>query len=466
MKHIIFTSAILASSICLFSQTRNGSTGNTNVTHNNSNFNTNTQSNTNTVNTNSTNYNSNTRSNTNSNTYSNDSYNSNSNSNSNNSNNSSNSSNNSWSNNNSNSSWSNNNNGYYNNNNYYNNSNNYSNGYNNNNGYTNSNTRVDYEGNYGSDVITGNKGFSSNPFNITNRCSNYRNRTAIDKFFTKNQKPSQIFTIDAQQQNTIKANDGTIILIQPNTFVNADGHVVKGEVTLEVKEMYNATDMILSNASTVSNDMPLISGGEVFIDARQNGEVLKMDNNKPMAVQMPSRIGTKDEMQMFHGEAGNNSVNWTLANANSYSPVANSNSPTGSSYNFSTTAMGWINCDKFMRSNNRGTKIRVNIPTTFDTTNTAIFMVFSKQNTVTRFDSFNVFDRTLSIEDANNNHFYTRWYSVPVGTELTIVSISEINGEYYSSFSPVKITEDHLQTVNPSPTTLEIFKEEVGRLQK
>jgi len=461
MKQIIFTSAMFAATIWSFGQIRNGST-NTNVTHSNSNFSTNTNSSnsnithqSNTHTNSSIQYNSNTRSNTSSND------NTNVTNNSNNTSNGSNSSNNSWSNSNSsnssNNSW-NNNNGYYNNNNGYNNSNYYGN--NNNSYYTTTNTPRNYEGNFGSDVITGNKGFSKNPYNITNRNSNYKNKTAIDKFFTKNQKPSQIFTINAQTQNTVKANDGTIIKIEPNTFVRNNGDVFTGDVNLEVKEMYNRSDMVFSNASTVSNDMPLISGGEVYIDARsKDGEVLRMDDNKPMAIEMPARIGTKDEMQLFYGEAGNNSVNWNLANANTVAPVANSNVSTGSSYNFNTTAMGWINCDKFMRSNNPGTKVRVDIPRAFDTTNTAVFLVFSGQNTVTRCDYFK------QLDEYRPNNFYTRWYSVPVGTEVTVVSISEINGEYYSAFNHTFIGKDHVENLNPSPTTLEIFKKDMENLR-
>lgn len=386
-----------------------------------------------------------------------------------------------WSsNNNSNSNWGNSNNNSYGNN--YNNSynngynngyyNGYNNGYssnytsNNSNNYYNSNTQTSYQvsdNSYGSNVITEDKTnvvAKSNPYNITNMPSNYRNNTSIERFFKNNQKTSQTFIINAQVQNTLKGNDGTIVKIEPNSFVDKNGNIVKGEVEFELKEVYDKSAMVNSNAHTVSNDIPLISGGELFMGATQGDEPLMLASNKPIALEMPAN--SKEPMQLFNGKPDRNTVNWNLANTNSVTPVLNANSNTGSSYNFTTNSMNWINCDRFMRNNGNNTKMNVRLPQQYDTTNTAVFIVFAGQNTVTKFDHFKQLDRTSNVVNLSN--FDTKWYSIPVGSDVTIVALSEVNGQYYSSMQRTVVVKDHLTDLTMQPTTLDQFKSDMEKL--
>lgn len=385
-----------------------------------------------------------------------------------------NSSNNSSSNNsNSNTNWSNNNN-YYNNNlnNGYTNNGYYNSNYNNNQLYTNSNNNYTTQNqnsykavdeNYGNEVSTVDKNTLlnfKNQYNISDMRSNYRNGTNIDRLFTKYQQPSQIFIIDAQAENTLKGTDGTILKIAPNSFVTKNGELVKGDVEFEMKEIYDRSDMVLSNAHTVCNDLPLESGGELYLGATRNSEPLILAADKNILIEMPAR--SNKEMQLFNGMPDRNSVNWNVANPNTVTPVLNSNSATGSSYNFSTTSMNWINCDKFMRSNASNTKINVRVPKQFDTTNTAVFIVFAGQNTVTKFDHFTRFNQLSNESDRST--FDTRWYTVPVGAEVTIVAISEVDGQVFSSIQPTKIMKDQVAELEFNPTTMDEFKNKMYTL--
>ncbi len=395
-------------------------------------------------------------------TYSNDNNNSNNNSNSNYNNNNSN-----WINTNTydNNNYYNNNNYNYNNSNYYNNNNNY-NGYNSyNNSNYNKNAYVVNDNSYGAQEITEDKTKLtplSNPYNTTGMLSNFRKGTAIEKLFNQTQKPSQVFIINAQQENTLKATDGTIIKIAPNSFIDKNGDVVKGDVEFEVKEMYNKSDMILSNAHTVSNDMVLKSGGELFLGAERNGQPLTLANNKPIAIEMPAE-SNGEPMQLFNGKPDRNTVNWNVANNNEVSPVRNPNSSTGYSYNFSANNMNWLNCDKFMpRSGN--TKMSVRMDKQFDTTNTAVFIVYRDQNSVTKFDGFSTYDGSTRMLP-EQSMFDTKWYSVPTGTNVTIVAISEIKGQYYSSIQNTVIQKDQVMDIMMYPTTLEDFKTETKAFQ-
>jgi hypothetical protein len=300
------------------------------------------------------------------------------------------------------------------------------------------------------------------PYNTTDMMSNYRNNTPIERFFKNNQKTSQIFIINAQQQNTLKGTGGTIVKIAPNSFVNKNGEVVKGDVEFELKEVYDRSSMINSNAHTVCNDVPLISGGEMYMGATQGDEPLMLASNTPVAVEIPAQAGTNEPMQLFYGKPDRNTVNWNLANNNSVTPVVNANSSTGYSYNFSSNSMNWINCDRFIRNTNASTKVNVRVPVQYDTTNTAVFIVFTGQNTVTKFDHFTRLDQVNHTDYPST--FDTRWYSVPVGSDVTIVALSEINGQYYSSMKRTVLVKDHIADLNLQPTTLDQFNKDLEKL--
>ena len=361
-----------------------------------------------------------------------------------------------------------NNNSYYNNNGYNSNNNNYNNGYNNNNYYNNTNNSTygqnsyhSTDNSYGTQLLTEDKGkpiLEKSIYNIPDQFNNYRKNTAIERFFSNNQKTSQTFIINAQTQNTLKGTGGTIVKIAPNSFVNKNGEVVTGNVDFELKEVYQKSDMIFSNAHTVANDVPLISGGEMFMGATKNGEVLTLANDKPILIEVPAATGSTESMQLFNGKPDRNTVNWNLAGPNSVTPVLNTNSSTGQSYNFSSNSMNWLNCDKFNRSTKPSTKVTVRMPQQYDSTNTAIFIVFSGQNTVTKFDNYNKLDRSMQ------SAFDTKWYSVPTGSDVTIVAISEINGQYYSSMQRTILVKDHQADLVLAPTTLDQFTKDMEKL--
>jgi hypothetical protein len=309
-----------------------------------------------------------------------------------------------------------------------------------------------------------------NPYNTTKMMSNYRNDTAIEKFFQQNQKPSQVFIVNAQLECRLTGAGGTIVKIAPNSFVDENGEVVKGEVQVEMKEMYTKSDMILSNAHTVCYNAPLKSGGEIFLGASRNGEPLILANDKPISVEVPAT--SAETMQLFNGKPDGNTIDWDLASPVEIIPVINSNSSTGFSYNFISPNMNWLNCDRFVSSRNPSdisyytptTKVNVRLLNIYDSTNTAVFIVYDKQNTVTKFDGFYKYDGSTKLLP-DQNGFNTEFYSVQEGSDVTIVAIAVIDGRYYSSMEQTRIQKDHVSDLMMSPTNLDRLKLDLENLQ-
>jgi len=97
----------------------------------------------------------------------------------------------------------------------------------------------------------------------------------FDAFFEGEGEPSQFFNENANQDILVTGEKGTSILIPANSLMTNGGSLVNGNVDIELKEILDKGDMILSNKSTLaSNGAVLESGGEFFISVTQNDQAL------------------------------------------------------------------------------------------------------------------------------------------------------------------------------------------------
>jgi hypothetical protein len=107
-------------------------------------------------------------------------------------------------------------------------------------------------------------------------------------FFETNAPAYQSFTVDASAGAVITTTKGTRITFPANVFKNASGQTVSGNVTVEVKDIMNASDMILGNRPTEASGNMLISFGEMTVKASQNGQPLQLRNDSTITrVQVP-----------------------------------------------------------------------------------------------------------------------------------------------------------------------------------
>ena len=160
--------------------------------------------------------------------------------------------------------------------------------------------------------------------------------------------------ISAVNGGDITLDDGTIVNIPANSFINADGSPVSGNVEISVKTISGNADMAMVNIPSTSNGSMLLSGGVVNIEATQSGVNLNLDN--PINISVPNSfenntvpgepgsINTSvNDMEFFIGvEQDDGTINWELDN----STTMNFNTATNS-FDFSTSQVGFINCDAF-----------------------------------------------------------------------------------------------------------------------
>ena len=284
-------------------------------------------------------------------------------------------------------------------------------------------------------------------------------QATLSTIFAEKAAPKQTFTIDANQYQTITGAKGTILNIQPGSFKTLSGQTVTGNVTLELREIYSKADMIFSKAPTMSNNQILISGGELFLEAYQNGAELKLSSAYSIAAMVPTT--NPGPMKEFYSnqnfDLGDGQLEWELADSSSTDSIDiindsinNFNNPY---YYFYLDGMNWINCDYFWENPGPFTDVDVNVGSQFNGNNCTIYISFDGQNSVVSLGDYDL-----------NNIFNYGWDSFPQGSNVHIIAIGSVNGQYYSSIVPATLGANFSTTVSLTQTTLSQITADINAL--
>lgn len=139
--------------------------------------------------------------------------------------------------------------------------------------------------------------------------------SSIDYVFNMLSVKSKVVTIDAATGGSFYGNSGTHYVFQPNSFINASGAPVTGSIQVETAEYLKKGDMIFSGMLPVSNGQPLVSGGEIYVNATQAGQKVFIKPGATFTANIPKSGDTSSGMQLFYGapipgNSSSNKVNW------------------------------------------------------------------------------------------------------------------------------------------------------------
>lgn len=125
--------------------------------------------------------------------------------------------------------------------------------------------------------------------------------------------PVEKIAISAKVDTVIRLKKGTIIAIEENSFEDADGNLITGEVEIEVKEVISASDMLSENMSTVTKDGVLETAGMLKIEATAEGKEVQLVNGKGLEIAFLKSGAAKKDMQLYYGVENENGIlEWEL----------------------------------------------------------------------------------------------------------------------------------------------------------
>ncbi len=99
---------------------------------------------------------------------------------------------------------------------------------------------------------------------------------------------TQKLIINSTTENELKLNSGSIIHIQPNSFVDKTGKQINGKVTIEWNEFHSLGDVITSNITmrydSLGHDYDFVTGGMFTIKGSYKDEPVFIGKNKMIAI--------------------------------------------------------------------------------------------------------------------------------------------------------------------------------------
>lgn len=261
----------------------------------------------------------------------------------------------------------------------------------------------------------------------------------------------QHFIFDASEGAEFTAQEGTQFIIQPNSFSDNNGTIYDGSVNIEIKEIYTPKDMILSNKPTMAGDSILESGGEIFIDAKdESGQPLQLTKDKTICAKLPTKNPAND-MLLFKGEElPHNEFNWIET-----TDAACNIEPTDSMYLIYVNFLGWVNVDRYTGNCSGGGcgglvcsgSYKTNVILYYNGINpgdsTIVFLIFP--------------DHVSAVKASHKTGITSEFYvakGIPIGTEIIIFALTySANYTYYMDEYTTTITPNYIDTLNPIPVS-------------
>jgi hypothetical protein len=270
--------------------------------------------------------------------------------------------------------------------------------------------------------------------------------TTINDFFKNNEVNAQTFTVNTDNgQSSITGAEGTKVTFPENAFTTSDGKPVTGSVSIELKEIYDKSDMVLSDRPTTSDGRLLLSGGEIFIRATANGQALQLDSNTNILIEL-AQSTVDPNMGLFLEDTDTSEFNWTPIAIDSSRVIVNDSNWVRDSipcfyynpshYIFSISTLGWINCDLFYYNPNP-TTIHITCQGAPTANNVRSYIIFKDINAVTQLWSDNYSAIDLGI---NSSTFHS--YTIPIGQEVTIVAFGIKDNKEYFATKDITVSSD------------------------
>lgn len=242
----------------------------------------------------------------------------------------------------------------------------------------------------------------------------------------------QTFTVaDPTVFQSITGEDGTVLNIQANSFLDMDGNPLTTPVTVELNEYLELEDMLRGNVQTTSNGRILVTGGSFDFNAKdENGNDVSL-NPWSVSTQIPVQTditGFENDMQYYRGTTtvvdGREMVDWTLGENQEWWMDSSG------IFEIYGIDLGLTNCDVlYDLAGEDATQFEVTVDGVSDYANVSVWMVIDDFPSVVMITSQNDAGTALETYEA----------SIPLGMNGTLLAIhSDEDG--YLKFGSLPIT--------------------------
>ena len=274
-------------------------------------------------------------------------------------------------------------------------------------------------------------------------------QAALKEFFESGvTERIQQFTVSSTTGGNIKGTQGTRIEFGANAFKTLSGGAVTGNVDVELIEIYDRATMLLTkkptNGKMENGDIStLVSGGEFYVNATQDGAQLKPAAGFTIIAPTKNTGEIDQDMRQFTGVENcvGDDCNLVWEENEDRGIEIGEFQDTGgfqTGYYVFQSQFGWTNIDRWYNDPRPKTTIFVDVPEGFDNTNCAVFIVYDGEPTALgRFDKY----------DASTGMFTEHYGLIPIGLEVHFILVSIIENEIHYAIQAATITANHVEVI-------------------
>lgn len=271
---------------------------------------------------------------------------------------------------------------------------------------------------------------------------------ALKAVALENQK--QDFQFDASTMGSFTTASGVEISIN-GLCLSKNGNPVTGNVDVVVVELFEKGNMLTTNKSTMGI-MPngdkglLLSGGEFFIDASQNGVSLEISCGIQAIIPTNLTGGDDNLMTIWEGVADCDGaandcdgIVWEQDGVAAERKIEIGDGQNGSAYYTFFNDFGWTNVDRFYMDPRPKTTILVDVPEGYDNLNSHVYLSYDGEaNALANLDTY----------DSSTGLFSEHYGQIPVGLECHVIFASEVDGEWLYVIKAATITANGIIVIS------------------
>jgi len=261
---------------------------------------------------------------------------------------------------------------------------------------------------------------------------------------------TQTFQFNAEYGAISLTSEKGVDIYLNGSCLTLNGNPVTGAVDLEFVELFDKGNMLTTNKPTMGvlpngDKALLISGGEFFIEATQNGVALETTCNIQMGIPSALTGGIDNDMILWNGTIDENG---DLAWEEDKRDGANGQGGVfaeGNQYNAFLGDFGWSNVDRFYNDPRPKTTILTGVPEGYDNTNCSVYLSYDGEDTgLANLDTY----------DAGTGLFSEHYGQIPIGLECHVIFVTEEAGDWKYAIKPVTIIENDVITITDGETSI------------
>ena len=263
----------------------------------------------------------------------------------------------------------------------------------------------------------------------------------------------QLFTVSADSPIELIGEHGTHLTMGPHQLRTTSGEMVSGDVDIELIEVFDRAGMLavdMPSQGRNANDeiAQLISGGEHYVNASQDGEDLELAGSFMLQVSTETTGGRDDEMTLFRPDETDGVWVEEEPNPEAFGigrmPGADGKG-TVDTYWLTSGEFGWTNIDRWHSDPRPKTEIQVEVPQGYGPDNCGVYMAYvGEGSALARFDTW----------DENTNRFGEHYGLIPIGLEVHVIFVTESEGEWSYAIQSETVSEDHITTFDDPASLL------------